>query len=294
MPPLARGARPRCLRADRARGRIGCGLAPVDGRVPTATAGGSRPRSNGSRTAATQPRSSSSRAPTRRRPDARGVSAFLLDASAGRGDARGGEARAPLVLDRRHPGRGRLGGPRPAPARGAQGLHAWRWHTLDGGRIGIAAQAVGIAQAAYDVARSYALERRQFGSRIADFQAIQFKLADMATEIDAARLLTYRAAWLKQEGLPHTAEGAKAKLFASRSRAGRRARRSRSSAVTATRRSFRSSATTAMRRSRRSTRARARSNASSSHARSSGVTRAGLPRPGRVGPCLAPPTSRFG
>jgi alkylation response protein AidB-like acyl-CoA dehydrogenase len=87
--------------------------------------------------------------------------------------------------------------------------------TLDGGRIGIAAQAVGIAQAAYDVARAYALEREQFGRRIGDFQAIQWKLADMATEIDAARLLTYRAAWLKQAGRPHTAEGAKAKLFAS-------------------------------------------------------------------------------
>jgi alkylation response protein AidB-like acyl-CoA dehydrogenase len=87
--------------------------------------------------------------------------------------------------------------------------------TLDGGRIGIAAQALGIAQAAYDVARSYALEREQFGRRIADFQAIQWKLVDMATEIDAARLLVYRAAWLKQQGLPHTAEGAKAKLFAS-------------------------------------------------------------------------------
>jgi alkylation response protein AidB-like acyl-CoA dehydrogenase len=87
--------------------------------------------------------------------------------------------------------------------------------TLDGGRIGIAAQALGIAQAAYDVARAYALERRQFGKRIADFQAIQWKLADMATEIDAARLLVYRAAWLKQEGRPHTEEGAKAKLFAS-------------------------------------------------------------------------------
>jgi alkylation response protein AidB-like acyl-CoA dehydrogenase len=87
--------------------------------------------------------------------------------------------------------------------------------TLDGGRIGIAAQAVGIAQAAYEAARAYALERRQFGKRIGDFQAIQFKLADMATEIDAARLLTYRAAWLKDEGQPHTAEGAKAKLFAS-------------------------------------------------------------------------------
>ena len=87
--------------------------------------------------------------------------------------------------------------------------------TLDGGRIGIAAQALGIAQAAYDTARNDALERRQFGRRIADFQAIQWKLADMATEIDAARLLVYRAAWLKQEGRPHTEEGAKAKLFAS-------------------------------------------------------------------------------
>jgi len=87
--------------------------------------------------------------------------------------------------------------------------------TLDGGRIGIAAQAIGIAQAAYDVARAYALDREQFGRRIGDFQAIQWKLADMVTEIDAARLLTYRAAWLKQEGRPHAADGAKAKLFAS-------------------------------------------------------------------------------
>jgi alkylation response protein AidB-like acyl-CoA dehydrogenase len=87
--------------------------------------------------------------------------------------------------------------------------------TLDGGRIGIAAQALGIAQAAYEAARAHALERRQFGQRIADFQAVQWKLADMATEIDAARLLVYRAAWLKQEGRPHTEEGAKAKLFAS-------------------------------------------------------------------------------
>ena len=87
--------------------------------------------------------------------------------------------------------------------------------TLDGGRIGIGAQALGIAQAAYDTARAYALERKQFGKRIGEFQAIQWKLADMATEIDAARLLTYRAAWLKQQGLPHTEAGAKAKLFTS-------------------------------------------------------------------------------
>ncbi len=87
--------------------------------------------------------------------------------------------------------------------------------TLDGGRIGIAAQALGIAQAAYDVAREYAKERRSFGKRIADHQAIQWKLADMSTEIDAARLLVYRAAWLKEQGEPHTEAGAKAKLYAS-------------------------------------------------------------------------------
>src|SRR4029079_2942505 len=87
--------------------------------------------------------------------------------------------------------------------------------TLDGGRIGIAAQAVGIAQAAYDVARRYALERETFGHRIADYQAIQHKLANMSMEIDAARLLVLRAAWPKDEGRPHTEAGAKAKLYAS-------------------------------------------------------------------------------
>jgi butyryl-CoA dehydrogenase len=87
--------------------------------------------------------------------------------------------------------------------------------TLDGGRIGIAAQAVGIAQAGYDVAREYAKERRAFGRRIGEFEAIQWKLADMSTEIEAARLLTYRAAWLKDQGKSHTEAGAKAKLFAS-------------------------------------------------------------------------------
>jgi alkylation response protein AidB-like acyl-CoA dehydrogenase len=87
--------------------------------------------------------------------------------------------------------------------------------TLDGGRIGIAAQAVGIAQAAYDVALHYAQERQAFGQRISDFQAIQHKLANMSMEIDAARLLVYRAAWLKDNDRPHTEAGAKAKLFAS-------------------------------------------------------------------------------
>jgi alkylation response protein AidB-like acyl-CoA dehydrogenase len=87
--------------------------------------------------------------------------------------------------------------------------------TLDGGRIGIAAQAVGIAQAALDMASAYAKERSAFGGPIARFQAIQHKLADMQTEIEAARALTWRAARLKEAGRPHTVEGAQAKLFAS-------------------------------------------------------------------------------
>ena len=134
--------------------------------------------------------------------------------------------------------------------------------TLDGGRIGIAAQAVGIAQAALDTARDYALEREQFGHRIADFQAIQFTLADMATEIAAARQLTLRAAWLKQTGQPHGPEGAMAKLSPRASRCRRARTRSRCSAATATRASSRPSGTTGTRRSRRSTRARARSSGS--------------------------------
>jgi alkylation response protein AidB-like acyl-CoA dehydrogenase len=147
-------------------------------------------------------------------PGAKGVSAFILDGGsveATREEEKLGlnsSSTVDLVIDGAEVGRDRL-------------LHeegkgfTVAMATLDGGRIGIAAQALGIAQAAYDVAREYALERRQFGKRIADFQAIQWKLADMATELDAARLLVYRAAWLKQEGKPHTEAGAKAKLFAS-------------------------------------------------------------------------------
>ncbi|RDI75417.1 Acyl-CoA dehydrogenase [Gaiella occulta] len=145
----------------------------------------------------------------------RGISAFLLDGDqieVTREEEKLGlhsSSTADIRIDGAHASRDRL-------------LHEEHhgftvaMRTLDGGRIGIAAQAVGIAQAAYDAARAFAVERRQFGRRIADFQAIQFKLADMATEIDAARWLTYRAAWLKQSGRPHSAEGAKAKLFASR------------------------------------------------------------------------------
>jgi butyryl-CoA dehydrogenase len=87
--------------------------------------------------------------------------------------------------------------------------------TLDGGRIGIAAQAVGIARAAFEGATHYALERKTFGQPIAEHQAIQFKLADMCTEIDAARLLVWRAAVKKDRGGRYTTESAMAKLFAS-------------------------------------------------------------------------------
>jgi alkylation response protein AidB-like acyl-CoA dehydrogenase len=86
---------------------------------------------------------------------------------------------------------------------------------LDAGRIGIAALAVGLAQGAYEAAKRYAKERRQFGQPIAAFQAIQWKLADNATRIEAARLLTYRAAYLKDQGVRMTRESAMAKLYSS-------------------------------------------------------------------------------
>jgi len=84
---------------------------------------------------------------------------------------------------------------------------------LDGGRISVASMGVGLAQGAYDLAYRYAKERRQFGEPIARFQAIQFKLADMAVEIEAGRALTYKAAWLKDQGRPFAKEAAMAKLY---------------------------------------------------------------------------------
>jgi alkylation response protein AidB-like acyl-CoA dehydrogenase len=145
---------------------------------------------------------------------ARGVSAFILDADhvrITRDEEKLGlnsSVTNDIVIEGAHVGRDRLLHEENRGFRVAM-------TTLDGGRIGIAAQALGIAQAAYEVARAYALERRAFGHRIGDFQAIQYKLANMSMEIDAARLLVYRAAWLKQQGRRHTEEGAKAKLFAS-------------------------------------------------------------------------------
>lgn len=87
--------------------------------------------------------------------------------------------------------------------------------TLNGGRIGIAAQALGIAAGAYELALAYAKERKAFGKPIAQHQAVSFKLADMATEIEAARLMVYRAAWMKDQGMDYTASAAMAKLYAS-------------------------------------------------------------------------------
>jgi alkylation response protein AidB-like acyl-CoA dehydrogenase len=85
--------------------------------------------------------------------------------------------------------------------------------TLDGGRISVGAMGVGLAQGAYDLALAYARERQQFGKAIASFQAIQFQLADMATEIEAGRALLYRAAWLKDQGRPFALAAAQAKLY---------------------------------------------------------------------------------
>jgi alkylation response protein AidB-like acyl-CoA dehydrogenase len=87
--------------------------------------------------------------------------------------------------------------------------------TLDGGRIGIGAMALGLAQAAYEASSAYAKERHQFDRPIGSFQGVAFMIADMATQIDAARLMVYRAAWLKDSGKPYSTEAAMAKLFAS-------------------------------------------------------------------------------
>jgi butyryl-CoA dehydrogenase len=95
-----------------------------------------------------------------------------------------------------------------------RGLHQ-TLATLDSGRIAVAALCVGLAQAAFDAAVSYAKERRAFGQRLADHEAIQFKLADMATAIEAARLLAVQAAWAKDQGQPYTKLASMAKLFAS-------------------------------------------------------------------------------
>jgi alkylation response protein AidB-like acyl-CoA dehydrogenase len=113
---------------------------------------------------------------------------------------------ARALVPRLRRARGNLLGPR------GQGFNQFL-EILDGGRISVAAMAVGLAQGAYDLAAAYAQEREQFGRPIARFQAVQFRLADMATEIEAARNLVYKAAWVKDQGRPFGREAAIAKLY---------------------------------------------------------------------------------
>ena len=89
-------------------------------------------------------------------------------------------------------------------------------NTLNGGRIGIAAQAIGIAEASLDASIKYAKERKAFGQTISNFQAIQFMLSDMAVKVDAAKMLTFKAAALKDAGKPYYKEAAMAKLYSSK------------------------------------------------------------------------------
>ena len=146
----------------------------------------------------------------------RGISAFILEKgmpgfSVGKKELKlgiRGSSTCELIFDHvRVPSQNRLG-------QEGQGFKI-AMTTLDGGRIGIAAQALGIAQGALDESINYIKARKQFGKPIAAFQNTQFKIADMACSIESARLLVYRASWLKDQGLPYATEAAMAKLVAS-------------------------------------------------------------------------------
>ncbi|MBM3427050.1 MAG: acyl-CoA dehydrogenase, partial [Bacteroidetes bacterium] len=120
---------------------------------------------------------------------------------------RGSDTHSLLFTDVKVPVKNRIG---------AEGFgFTFAMETLNGGRIGIAAQALGIASGAYELALAYSKERKAFGKPISQHQAIQFKLADMATQIEAARLLVYKAAWLKDQGEEYAQASAMAKLYAS-------------------------------------------------------------------------------
>jgi alkylation response protein AidB-like acyl-CoA dehydrogenase len=120
---------------------------------------------------------------------------------------RGSDTQSLLFTDVKVPVQNRIG---------AEGFgFTFAMETLNGGRIGIAAQALGIASGAYELALAYSKERKAFGKPISQHQAIQFKLADMATQIEAARLLVFKAAWLKDEGKEYAHASAMAKLYAS-------------------------------------------------------------------------------
>ena len=120
---------------------------------------------------------------------------------------RGSDTHSLMFTDVKVPAKNRIG---------AEGFgFTFAMETLNGGRIGIAAQALGIASGAYELALAYSKERKAFGKPISQHQAIQFKLADMATQIEAARLLVYKAAWLKDQGEDYAQASAMAKLYAS-------------------------------------------------------------------------------
>jgi len=137
----------------------------------------------------------------------KGWEGFLIGKKEDKLGIRGSDTHSLLFTDVKVPVENRIG---------TEGFgFTFAMETLNGGRIGIAAQALGIASGAYELALAYSKERKAFGKPISQHQAIQFKLADMATQIEAARLLVYKAAWLKDEGKDYAHASAMAKLYAS-------------------------------------------------------------------------------
>ncbi len=137
----------------------------------------------------------------------RGWDGFVVGKKEDKLGIRGSDTHSLMFTDVKVPVQNRIG---------AEGFgFTFAMETLNGGRIGIAAQALGIASGAYELALAYSKERKAFGKPISQHQAIQFKLADMATQIEAARLLVYKAAWLKDEGKDYAQASAMAKLYAS-------------------------------------------------------------------------------
>jgi len=137
----------------------------------------------------------------------KGWEGFIVGKKEDKLGIRGSDTHSLLFTDVKVPAQNRIG---------AEGFgFTFAMETLNGGRIGIAAQALGIASGAYELALAYSKERKAFGKPISQHQAIQFKLADMATQIEAARLLVYKAAWLKDEGKDYAHASAMAKLYAS-------------------------------------------------------------------------------
>ena len=137
----------------------------------------------------------------------RGMPGFVVGAKEDKLGIRGSDTHTLMFQDVRVPKENRIG---------EEGFgFTFAMKTLSGGRIGIASQALGIAGGAYELALAYSKERKAFGKPISEHQAVAFKLADMATEIEAARLLCYKAAWMKDRGLNYDRAGAMAKVFAS-------------------------------------------------------------------------------